>query len=228
MEEEVFSSTWQYINTHWGLISQWIIEHLIMVGIAAGIATVLGVSIGVYIAGEGREELANVIVNLAEIMLTIPSLALYTMMIPLLGAIPGVQSVGMVPAIIALVLYAQMPIIENTYTAIKEVSPEIIEAGRGMGMSSREILYRVKLPLAFPVIMAGLRNAIVMSVGIAALAVFVGGGGLGIPIFRGIRNLRVDLILTGAIFSSILAIVLDFLSGRIEQKLNWRSKGGGR
>lgn len=228
MEEKVFSSTWQYINTHWGLISQWIIEHLIMVGIAAGIATVLGVSIGVYIAGEGREELANVIVNLAEIMLTIPSLALYTMMIPLLGAIPGVQSVGMVPAIIALVLYAQMPIIENTYTAIKEVSPEIIEAGRGMGMSSREILYRVKLPLAFPVIMAGLRNAIVMSVGIAALAVFVGGGGLGIPIFRGIRNLRVDLILTGAIFSSILAIVLDFLSGRIEQKLNWRSKGGGR
>ena len=228
MEEEVFSSTWQYINTHWVLISQWIIEHLIMVGIAAGIATILGVSIGVYIAGEGREELANIIVNLAEIMLTIPSLALYTMMIPLLGAIPGVQSVGMVPAIIALVLYAQMPIIENTYTAIKEVSPEIIEAGRGMGMSSREILYRVKLPLAFPVIMAGLRNAIVMSVGIAALAVFVGGGGLGIPIFRGIRNLRVDLILTGAIFSSILAIALDFLSGRIEQKLNWRSKGGGR
>lgn len=228
MEGEVFSSTWQYINTHWGLISQWVIEHLIMVGIAAGIATILGVSIGVYIAGEGREELANVIVNLAEIMLTIPSLALYTMMIPLLGAIPGVQSIGMVPAIIALVLYAQMPIIENTYTAIKEVSPEIIEAGRGMGMSSREILYRVKLPLAFPVIMAGLRNAIVMSVGIAALAVFVGGGGLGIPIFRGIRNLRVDLILTGAIFSSILAIVLDFLSGRIEQKLNWRSKGGGR
>ncbi len=228
MEEKIFSSTWQYINSHWVLISQWIIEHLIMVGIAAGIAMVLGVSIGVYIAGEGREELANIIVNLAEIMLTIPSLALYTMMIPLLGAIPGVQSVGMVPAIIALVLYAQMPIIENTYTAIKEVSPEIIEAGRGMGMSSREILYKVKLPLAFPVIMAGLRNAIVMSVGIAALAVFVGGGGLGIPIFRGIRNLRVDLILTGAIFSSILAIFLDLISGRIEQKLNWRSKGGGR
>lgn len=228
MEEEVFSSTWQYINTHWALISQWVIEHLIMVGIAAGIATLLGVSIGVYIAGEGREELANIIVNLAEIMLTIPSLALYTMMIPLLGAIPGVQSVGMVPAIIALVLYAQMPIIENTYTAIKEVDPAIVEAGRGMGMSSREILYKVKLPLAFPVIMAGLRNAIVMSVGIAALAVFVGGGGLGIPIFRGIRNLRVDLILTGAVFSSILAVALDWISGRIEKRLNWRSKGGGR
>ncbi len=228
MEEEVFNSTWQYINTHWALISQWVIEHLIMVGIAAGIATVLGVSIGVYIAGEGREELANIIVNLAEIMLTIPSLALYTMMIPLLGAIPGVQSVGMVPAVIALVLYAQMPIIENTYTAIKEVDPAIVEAGRGMGMSSREILYKVKLPLAFPVIMAGLRNAIVMSVGIAALAVFVGGGGLGIPIFRGIRNMRVDLILTGAVFSSILAVALDWISGRIEKRLNWRSKGGGR
>jgi len=199
-----------------------------MVGIATGIATILGVSIGVFIAGEGREKMANIIVNLAEIMLTIPSLALYTIMIPLLGAIPGVQSVGIIPAIIALVLYAQMPIIENTYTAIKEVSPEIIEAGRGMGMSSREILYKVKLPLAFPVIMAGLRNAIVMSVGIAALAVFVGGGGLGIPIFRGIRNLRVDLILTGAIFSSVLAIALDWISGRIEQQLNWRSKGGGR
>jgi len=228
MEEEIFNSTWQYINTHWALISQWVIEHLIMVGIAAGIATLLGVSIGVFIAGEGREGLANIIVNLAEIMLTIPSLALYTMMIPLLGAIPGVQSVGMVPAVIALVLYAQMPIIENTYTAIKEVDPAIVEAGRGMGMSSREILYKVKLPLAFPVIMAGLRNAIVMSVGIAALAVFVGGGGLGIPIFRGIRNLRVDLILTGAVFSSILAIALDWISGRVEKRLNWRSKGGGR
>ena len=228
MEEEIFNSTWQYINTHWALISQWVIEHLIMVGIAAGIATLLGVSIGVFIAGEGREGLANIIVNLAEIMLTIPSLALYTMMIPLLGAIPGVQSVGMVPAVIALVLYAQMPIIENTYTAIKEVDPAIVEAGRGMGMSSREILYKVKLPLAFPVIMAGLRNAIVMSVGIAALAVFVGGGGLGIPIFRGIRNLRIDLILTGAVFSSILAIALDWISGRVEKRLNWRSKGGGR
>lgn len=228
MEEEVFKSTWQYINTHWALISQWVIEHLIMVGIAAGIATLLGVGIGVYIAGEGREGIANIIVNLAEIMLTIPSLALYTMMIPLLGAIPGVQSVGIVPAIIALVLYAQMPIIENTYTAIKEVDPAIVEAGRGMGMSSREILYKVKLPLAFPVIMAGLRNAIVMSVGIAALAVFVGGGGLGIPIFRGIRNLRVDLILTGAVFSSILAVALDWISGRVEKRLNWRSKGGGR
>jgi osmoprotectant transport system permease protein len=228
MEEEIFRSTWQYIGSHWPLITKWIIEHLIMVGIATGIATILGVSIGVFIAGEGREKMANIIVNLAEIMLTIPSLALYTIMIPLLGAIPGVQSVGIIPAIIALVLYAQMPIIENTYTAIKEVSPEIIEAGRGMGMSSREILYKVKLPLAFPVIMAGLRNAIVMSVGIAALAVFVGGGGLGIPIFRGIRNLRVDLILTGAIFSSVLAIALDWISGRIEQQLNWRSKGGGR
>lgn len=228
MEEEVFRSTWHYIISHLPLISQWIIEHLIMVGIATGIATILGVSIGVFIAGEGREELANIIVNLAEIMLTIPSLALYTMMIPLLGAIPGVESVGMVPAIVALVLYAQMPIIENTYTAIREVDPAIVEAGRGMGMSSREILYRVKLPLAFPVIMAGLRNAVVMSVGIASLAVFVGGGGLGIPIFRGIRNMRVDLILTGAIFASLLAIALDWLTGRLEQRFNWRAKGGGR
>lgn len=228
MEERIFSSTWWYINSHWPLIFQWIIEHLIMVGIATGIATVIGVSVGVFIAGEGREKVANIIVNLAEIMLTIPSLALYTIMIPLLGAVPGVESIGRVPAVIALVLYAQMPIIENTYTAIKEVSPAVIEAGRGMGMSSREILYKVKLPLAFPVIMAGLRNAIVMSVGIAALAVFVGGGGLGVPIFRGIRNMRVDLILTGAIFASVLAVVLDWLSGRIEQRFNWRAKGGGR
>ena len=226
MEEEIFQSTLRYINSHWALISKWTIQHLVMVGIASAIAMLLGVSIGIFIAGKGRENVAKIVVNMAEIMLTIPSLALYTMMIPLLGAIPGIQSVGMVPAIIALVLYAQMPIIENTYTAIREVSPAIIEAGRGMGMTPREILYKVKLPLAFPVIMAGLRNAIVMSVGIAALAVFVGGGGFGIPIFRGIRNLRVDLILTGAIFSSLLAIILDWLSGRVEQQISWRSKGG--
>lgn len=228
MEEQVFQSTWTYINSHWSLILNWTVQHLQMVAIATAIATLLGVGIGIYIAGEGREHLANVVVNMAEIMLTIPSLALYSMMIPLLGSIPGVQSIGMVPAIIALILYAQMPIIENTYTAIREVSPAIIEAGRGMGMTPREILYKVKLPLAFPVIMAGVRNAVVMSVGIAALAVFVGGGGFGIPIFRGIRNLRVDLILTGAIFSSILAVILDLISGIVEKRFSWRSRGGGK
>ncbi|MFP3953615.1 MAG: ABC transporter permease [Candidatus Bipolaricaulota bacterium] len=227
MEERVFQATWTYINSHWSLILNWTLQHLQMVAIATAIATLLGVGIGIYIAGEGRENLANVVVNMAEIMLTIPSLALYTMMIPLLGSIPGVQSIGMVPAIIALILYAQMPIVENTYTAIKEVSPAIIEAGKGMGMSPREILLKVKLPLAFPVIMAGVRNAVVMSVGIAALAVFVGGGGFGIPIFRGIRNLRVDLIMTGAIFSSILAVALDLIFGVVEKRLSWRSRGGG-
>jgi osmoprotectant transport system permease protein len=148
-------------------------------------------------------------------MMTVPSLALYGILMGILNALT-LPSIGFLPVVIALTLYGLLPIIRNTYTALVEVDPAMIEAGRGMGMSEPQILWRVKLPLAVPVIMAGLRQAIVMNIGIAAIGSFIGAGGLGQPIFRGISNYRVDLIVVGAFCVSVLAIIIDLLMGRLE------------
>lgn len=208
--------TWSYINAHWGEIGQLILQHLEMVATGCGIGVVVGVILGIFIAGEGREGIADVVLYLAEVMMTIPSLALFGLLIPILSAI-HLPALGLLPATIALVAYGLLPILRNTYTGIREVDPAMIEAGRGMGMNEKQILFKVKLPLAVPVIMAGLRNAIIMNIGIAAIAVVIGVGGLGVPIFRGIRNFRFDLILTGAIFVSILAIIIDTFLGFVEK-----------
>jgi osmoprotectant transport system permease protein len=129
----------------------------------------------------------------------------------------GLPSIGFLPVVIALTLYGLLPIIRNTYTAILEVDPAMLEAGRGMGMSERQLLFRVKLPLGAPVIMAGLRQAVVMNIGIAAIGSYIGAGGLGQPIFRGIVNNRPDLIMIGAIAVSLLAIAADLLMGGLER-----------
>jgi len=210
--------TWTYINSHWEVIGQLILQHLEMVILGCGIGVVAGVILGIFISEEGREGIADLVLYLAEIMMTIPSLALFGLLIPILAAL-HLPALGLLPAVIALIAYGLLPILRNTYTAIREVDPAIIEAGRGMGMSKKQIMYKVKLPLAVPVIMAGLRNAIVLNIGIAAIAVVIGVGGLGVPIFRGIRNFRFDLILTGAIFVSILAVIADTFLGFIEEKI---------
>jgi len=208
--------TWVYINAHWGLIGQLILQHLEMVILGCGVGVVIGVSLGIFISEEGREGIADVVLYLAEIMMTIPSLALFGLLIPILTAI-HLPALGLLPAAIALVAYGLLPILRNTFTGIREVDPAIIEAGRGMGMNKKQLMYKIKIPLAVPVIMAGLRNAIIMNIGIAAIAVVIGVGGLGVPIFRGIRNFRFDLILTGAIFVSFIAIVVDTFLGFIEK-----------
>lgn len=208
--------TWAYINTHWGLIGKLILQHLEMVILGCGIGVVIGVSLGIFISEEGREGIADVVLYLAEIMMTIPSLALFGLLIPILAAL-RLPALGLLPAVIALIAYGLLPILRNTYVAVREVDPAIIEAGRGMGMNKKQLMYKIKLPLAVPVIMAGLRNAIIMNIGIAAIAVVIGVGGLGVPIFRGIRNFRFDLILTGAIFVSIIAVIIDIFLGFVEK-----------
>ncbi|MBN1836772.1 MAG: ABC transporter permease, partial [Spirochaetales bacterium] len=150
-----------------------------------------------------------------SIMMTVPSLALYGILMGILAALT-LPSIGFLPVVIALILYGLLPILRNTYTAIREVDPAMIEAGRGMGMSEMQILVRVKLPLAVPVIMAGLRQAIVMNIGVAAIGSYIGAGGLGQPIFRGIANYRTDLILVGAVCVSVLAVIFDLVMGRVE------------
>lgn len=198
------------------LIAQWTLDHLWLILVSNGISLVLAVALGIWITGKGREQIADIILYLAEIIMTIPSLAMFGFLMPLFAAL-GLKSYGFGVAIVALILYGLLPVIRNTYTAIMEVDPAMIEAGRGMGMSELQILTRVKLPLAVPVIMAGLRNAVVINIGIACIAAMIGAGGLGVPIFRGIRNLRHDQIIVGALVVTVLAWVADALLGLLER-----------
>ncbi len=206
---------WEYSLKHSDKILNWTLQHLYIILVANAAAVVIGVLVGIFISGKKRERLADTVLYLASIMMTIPSLALYGILMGILSALT-LPSIGFLPVVIALTLYGLLPIVRNTYTAIREVDPAMIEAGRGMGMSEMQILTKVKLPLAVPVIMAGLRQAVVMNIGIAAIGSYIGAGGLGQPIFRGIANYRTDLILVGAISVSLLAIVIDLLMGRLE------------
>lgn len=206
---------WTYLLRHSDKILEWTVQHLYIILVANSCAVVIGVFVGIFISGKGRERLADVALYLASIMMTIPSLALYGILMGILSAM-ALPSIGFFPVVIALTLYGLLPIVRNTYTAIREVDPAIIEAGRGMGMSELQILVKVKLPLAVPVIMAGLRQAVVMNIGVAAIGSYIGAGGLGQPIFRGIANYRTDLILIGAVGVSLLAIIVDIIMGRLE------------
>jgi osmoprotectant transport system permease protein len=207
---------YQFVCRHPEMLMGWVIDHLQISLIAMVISGVLGVTLGIFIAGKGRERLADLVLYFAEIMMTVPSLALLGLLMLLLGRM-GLSAIGFLPAVITLIVYGQLPILRNTYTAIRQVDPAMIEAGKGMGMSARQLLLKIKLPLARPVIMAGLRNAMVLIIGIAAIAALIGAGGLGVPIFRGLRNARMDLIIIGGISVSSLALLTDGLMALLDR-----------
>jgi osmoprotectant transport system permease protein len=188
-------------------------EHVLLSGIAMLIAILIAVPLGVLLTR--YRKLAEPIIGIAAIIQTIPSLALLGFMLPIFG-------IGKVPAIIALTLYALLPILRNTYTGILGVDPALVDAGRGMGMTSRQILFMVELPLTLPIIMAGVRTATVLTIGVAALATFIGAGGLGDLIDRGLRVADKNLILTGAIPAAILAILFDGALRKLEEKVTPR------
>ena len=209
---------WEFVVQHPDKLAEWTLSHLWLVFVAGGIALVLGVSLGLYISGKGRERIAETVLYFAEIAMTIPSLALFGLLMILLAAM-GLKAIGFLPAVIALIVYGQLPIVRNTYIAIRQVEPAMIEVGKGMGMSERQILFKVTLPLALPIIMAGVRNALVLLIGIATIAAFIGAEGLGKPIFRGIQNNRMDLILVGGVTVSILALLVDGLMALLERRV---------
>jgi osmoprotectant transport system permease protein len=188
------------------------LEHIWIVGVACSLAIIVGVPIGVAITR--NKNLANKVINTANILMTTPSIALFGIMIPILS--PLGHGLGQVPAIVALVLYSQLPIIRNTYVAIKNVPPEIVDAGKGLGMSSWRRLWEIEIPMSIPVIIAGLRTAAVMSIGIAAIAAYIGAGGLGVLIQQGIGRAYVPMILAGAILVSVLAIFVDAFMAVLE------------
>lgn len=180
-------------------------EHVWIVGLALLIATPIGIFLGIVITK--HEQFASRVLNGANILMTIPSIALFGLMLPVLSIVN--MGLGKVPAVIALVLYSQLPIIRNTYTAIKNVPPSLVDAGRGMGMDKWKLLRELEIPLATPVIIAGLRTAAVMNIGIAAIATYIGAGGLGVYIQQGIDRVYPEMILSGAILVSLLAIIVD-------------------
>jgi osmoprotectant transport system permease protein len=189
-------------------------EHLILVAIAMIVAISIGIPLGIFITRQPK--LAPPILGLANAIQTIPSLAIFGFLI----SVPFLGGIGKNPAVVALTLYALLPIIRNTYIGINGIDPAIKEAGIGMGMTDRELLFQVEIPLALGVILAGVRVATVISVGIATIAAAIGGGGLGIFIFRGISTVNNELILAGAIPAALIALGADFGLGFLEKTLN--------
>ncbi|MCZ2720940.1 ABC transporter permease [Marinomonas sp. 15G1-11] len=194
------------------------IEHISLVAVAVGLATLTGVPIGIAITQ--NERVANIVLYTASIIITIPSIALFGLMIPILSVIG--HGIGYLPAVIAVLLYSQLPIIRNTYTAINNVDPALREAARGIGMSPMQRLRMVEIPLAIPVIMAGIRIAVVMNIGVMAIASYIGAGGLGVLISRGITQSDPRQLVAGAIAVSILAIIADYSLMHLQKKLTPR------
>jgi len=195
----------------WWLLGQ----HIGLVAISTAIAALIGLPLGILVAR--RPAWRRPVLGLANVFQTIPSLALFGLLIPVFG-------IGAWTAISALVVYALLPIVRNTYVGISGVDPAVREAGRGMGMTEGELLRLVELPLAAGVILAGVRIATVVSVGIATIAAAIGAGGLGVYIFRGVATVDNTLILAGAIPAALLALLADAVLGFVERRLVWRQR----
>jgi osmoprotectant transport system permease protein len=189
------------------------IQHLLLVCAAVGLATLAGVPGGIALARRPRAE--RLVLGAAGVIQTIPSLALFGFLIPL----AWIGGIGVRTALVALTLYSLLPILRNTVTGLRGVDPAVREAGRGLGMTARQLLSEVELPLAAPVIVAGLRTATVTAVGTATIAAAIGAGGLGVFIFRGVAMLDTPTILAGAIPAALMALAADFALARIERRL---------
>lgn len=204
----------EYAKNNYELILEKLVQHISLAGTAVLLACLVGIPVGFLITN--NRKVSKIVINIANVIQTIPSLALFAFAMPLFG-------IGTRPAIFALFLYALLPIIKNTLIGINNVDPAIIEAAKGMGMSLKQITFKVEIPLAIAVIMGGVRIATVTGIGIATIAALIGAGGLGTFIYQGISMLDWDMIFTGAISSALLALLADFILGLVENKLT--SKG---
>lgn len=191
-------------------------EHLWLVGWSTLFAMLIGIPLGILIAH--RKQLNKPVLVAANIIQTIPSLALFGFLLP----VPWLGDRAERLAILALTLYALLPIIRNTYSGILGVDPAVLEAGKGMGLTESQLLFQVELPLAISMILSGVRVAIVISVGLATIAAAIGAGGLGEFIFRGLAMVDNRVILAGAIPAAVLALLADFGVGWVERRLKPR------
>lgn len=208
-------SVFDYLSSNWPELLQLTLQHIWLVSIAVGCAIIAGVPLGILI--NRREWLAGPLLGIATIVLTLPSIALFGLMIPFFSRFG--QGIGAVPAITAVFLYSLLPIMRNTYLALRNVEAGIKEAGTGIGMTSWQRLRLVDLPLAVPVILAGVRTAVVMNIGVMTIAAVIGAGGLGSLILRAIGQSSMMKLLVGAVLVSVLAIVADLLLQMLQRAL---------
>lgn len=206
-----------YILSHADQVLILTMEHLQVTAVAVILAVAVGVPLGILVTR--LRWLYPLVLGTAGVLYTIPSLALFAFLIPFLG-------LGVKPTILALILYSQLSIVRNTAVGINTVDRAIVESARGMGMTDGQILRMVQLPLALPIVMAGVRTITVMDIGVATIAAYIGAGGLGVLIFRGIASLHPEQIIAGAVPVALLAVLADYLLARLESAL--RPKGVGR
>ncbi len=205
----------RFIQTRQEMILDLSIEHLWLVLLAGLVAIIIGLVVGIIITYVTKA--ANFVLGICQVLMVIPSFAMLGFLLPFFG-------IGFTTGVIALILYTLLPVTRNTYIGIREIPPSVIEAAKGMGMGELAVLWKIKIPLALPVVMAGFRTAMVMVVGIAAIAAYIGAGGLGEFIFHGISRSQPDRIITGAIFVSLIAVALDLILGRVEDVLMARTR----
>ncbi|OWY39430.1 choline ABC transporter permease [Xenophilus sp. AP218F] len=212
---ETLTQTILYFAANLGYIAELAGQHLRLVGIAVTCAVLLGVPLGVLIVRFAR--LAGPVLGLATVVLTIPSIALFGLMIPLFSLIG--HGIGAAPAITAAFLYSLLPIVRNTHAALAHLEPGVREAGRGIGLTFWQRLRWVELPLAVPVIFGGIRTAVVLNIGVMAIAAIVGAGGLGTLILHGISQSDIRKLIAGAVAVSVLAVAMDGLLLRAQRAL---------
>jgi osmoprotectant transport system permease protein len=206
-------TAWQFFLQHRQEILRATASHLYLVLISMAIAIAIAVPLGMVIVQ--RPALRNISLGVASVFQTIPSLALFGFLLP----IPFIGGIGPRTAIVALVLYALLPILRNTYVGLAGIDPAVLDAAEAMGMTPTQILFRVRLPLALSVILAGIRTATVITIGVATIAAAIGAGGLGTFIFRGVAMVSDPVILAGAVPAALLALVADQLLAWLERRL---------
>jgi osmoprotectant transport system permease protein len=204
---------WQFLVHNRRQVLDLTLEHLWLVGVSISLAVLIGIPLGILVSRVPR--LNKFVLGSANVIQTIPSLALFGFLLP----VPWIGDRAHRLAILALMLYGLLPLIRNTYAGIRGVDPAVVEAGRGMGMTGRQLLFQVELPLALGVILAGVRVATVLCIGLATIAAAIGAGGLGEFIFRGLAMVNYQVILAGAVPAALLAILADWSLGWVERRL---------
>ncbi|MGG1399253.1 glycine betaine ABC transporter substrate-binding protein [Bacillus salipaludis] len=206
---------WNYLQSNSDQIFGLIGEHLYLSVISVVIAIIVGIPLGILISREPK--LSKPIIGTTNVIQAVPSLALLGFLIPFIG-------IGSTPAIVMVVLYSLLPIVKNTYTGLTNINADILEAAKGIGLTKSQTMRKVQLPLAFPMIMAGIRISAVTAVGLMTIAAFVGAGGLGYLVFSGVQTVDNNMILAGAIPACILALLIDFIVGKLESSISYTSK----
>jgi osmoprotectant transport system permease protein len=212
------SGFWNFIMTKYDQILSLLGQHIYLSVISVLIAIIIGIPLGVMISKE--QKLAKPVIGAANVIQAVPSLALLGFLIPFIG-------IGSAPAIVMVVLYSLLPIVKNTYTGLTNIDSDILEAAKGIGLTKSQTMRKVQLPLAFPMIMAGIRISAVTAVGLMTIAAFVGAGGLGYLVFSGVQTVDNYMILAGAIPACILALLIDYIVGKLESKLSYTNKQAG-